>query len=144
MIKNKIITVLAFPIAILVLWIADLSIRTALMPEVTVRIAGYDPRDIISGHYIAYTIDWEETDCTQFAGRVCPEDEFKNYALNEYWGDQYRFYIPESKAKELDKMFRNRRAEHNFDIIYKYTPGFPPLAKELLIDGKPWQETIIK
>ena len=39
-------------------------------------------------------------------------------------------------------MFRNGRGNHVFEIVYKYRSGVKPLAKDLLIDGKPWQEVI--
>lgn len=141
--KNKIITALAFPIAVLLAWVLFLTIKVATMPEVTVRIAGYDPRDLLSGHYIAYTIDWENTDCSQFKNNTCPEEEFAKYSINAYWGDQYRFYIPEKYAAKLDRLFRINREKHTFEVIYKYSSGISPVARELLIDGKPWQETII-
>lgn len=142
--KIKIITALVFPIAILLLWISILIIKVLTMPEVTLRIAGYDPRDLIGGHYIAYTIDWENTDCTQFDENKCPIDEFKYFARQEYWGEQYRFYIPEKYAAKLDRLFRFNRENHIFEIIYKFKSGLSPIARQLLIDGKPWQEAVNK
>lgn len=140
--KLKIIAALTFPILVLVLWVISLTVKSMALPEVTVRIGGYDPRDLLSGHYIAYTIDWEKTDCTQFNDNICPEKEFKDYAIKAYWGRQFRFYIPEQYADKLDNMFRYDRGKHVFEVVYKYAPGIKPLAKELLIDGKPWQEVI--
>jgi len=140
--KNRIIAALAFPVAVLLTWILLLTAKVLSMPEVTVRIAGYDPRDLIGGHYIAYTIDWENTDCTQFDESKCPIDAFKAFARQEYWGEQHRFYIPEEYAAELDKLFRLDREKYVFEIIYKFKPGLRPIARQLLIDGRPWQETI--
>lgn len=140
--KVKIIAALTFPILVLGLWVIFLTIKNMTLPEVTVRIAGYDPRDLLSGHYIAYTIDWAKTDCSQFENKICPEEEFKSYARKAFWGRQFRFYIPEQNAQELDNMFRNARGNHTFEVVYKYTSGIKPLAKELLIDGQPWREVI--
>jgi len=141
--KIKIITALSLPIVALLLWTATLCVKYLTMPEVVVRIGGYDPRDLIGGHYIAYTIDWEKTDCTQFKGSKCPEKEFANHSINSRWGEQHRFYIPEQYAEKLDNMFRRGSGNHIFEVVYKYASGIKPLAKELRIDGKPWQETII-
>lgn len=140
--KYKIIAALAFPVVCLLIWTLFLTAKFLTMPEVTVRIAGYDPRDLIGGHYIAYTIDWKNTDCAQFAENKCPEEEFSAFARKEYWGEQHRFYIPEEYAEELDKLFRFNRENHIFEIIYKYNSGLQPIAKELTIDGKPWKDTI--
>ena len=140
--KIKIIAALTFPILVLGLWVIFLTVKSITLPEVTVRITGYDPRDLLSGHYIAYTIDWAKTDCGQFENKICPEKEFKNYAVRAFWGRQFRFYIPEQYAKQLDDMFRNGRGNHVFEVVYKYRSGVKPLAKDLLIDGKPWQEVI--
>ena len=140
--KLKIIAALTFPILVLVLWVIFLTVKSMMLPEVTVRIGGYDPRDLLSGHYIAYTIDWAKTDCSQFEDKICPEKEFKSYATKAFWGRQFRFYIPEQYAHELDTMFRNGSGNHVFEVVYKYAPGVKPLAKDLLIDGKPWQEVI--
>lgn len=143
--KNKIITALAFPVAVLLAWVLFLTVKVATMPEVTVRIAGYDPRDLLSGHYIAYTIDWDKTDCGQFQNNICPREEFGKHSVTDYWGwgEQHRFYIPEEYAEKLDRLFRINREKHTFEVIYKYSSGISPVARELLIDGKPWQQTII-
>ena len=140
--KIKIITALSTPIIALFLWVVVLCAKYMLMPEIIVTIGGYDPRDLISGHYIAYTIDWDNTNCTQFSDGKCPKEEFANHSINARWGEQHRFYIPERHAERLDKMFRFEGRNHKFEVVYKYAPGIKPLAKELRIDGKPWQENI--
>ena len=141
--KVKIITALTLPIVCLLLWVAVLCAKYFMMPEVVVRIGGYDPRDLLGGHYIAYTIDWDNTDCAQFSGGKCPKEDFANHSINSRWGEQHRFYIPEEHAQKLDDMFRRSGGNYTFEIVYKYASGITPLAKELRIDGKPWQETII-
>ena len=140
--KIQIIAALTFPILMLVLWVIFLTVKSLTLPEVRVSITGYDPRDLLSGHYIAYTIDWENTDCTQFENKICPREEFRNYALKAYWGQQFRFYVPEQYASKLDDMFRYQRGNHKFEVIYKYRSGIKPMAKDLLIDGRPWKQII--
>ena len=140
--KIKIIAALTFPILVLVLWVLFLTVKSIALPEVKVRIGGYDPRDLLYGHYIAYTIDWANTDCSQFSDKTCPIKEFESYAQKALWGKQFRFYVPEQNAQELDNMFRNARGNHTFEVVYKYASGIKPLAKELLIDGQPWREVI--
>ena len=139
---NKRVLMLLFfiPLVILAAWSEWLYMQRASGTEVKVAISGYDPRDLLSGHYIQYTIDWDHTDCSQFANGVCPEGEFCKEAR---WGRQCRFYIPEKNAKELDRMFRKRnRTDTVFEVIYSYHKGREPIAKQLLINGKDWRESM--
>ncbi len=134
---------IAAPVILLaVLTIVMAVLRTSL-PEVTLRISGYDPRDLLSGHYIVYTIDWDNTDCKQFKDRRCPVSEFRQHGIHGMWGNNHRFYIPEKYAAELDRLFRNRNTDDNvFEVVYSYAEGFKPIAKQLLINGKDWRETV--
>ena len=128
------------PLIVLVLWTAHLAYRRDTGREVKVAVQGYDPRDLLSGHYIQYQIDWQKTDCTQFIGNVCPENDFCKDAT---WGRQCRFYVPEQAAPELDVLFRRFRwGEDNlaFEVVYSYQEGKQAIAKQLLINGKDWRE----
>ncbi len=101
-------------------------------PEVILRIQGFDPRDLLSGHYISYQIDWQNSDCTQFENNKCPKENFETVSQ--------RFYIPEKYAYELDKRFRQADFNNDvFEIIYAYSPRFLPIAKRLLINGQNWE-----
>ena len=141
--NKKILALLLFaPLIALFAWTASLYVRQATGRDVIVAIQGYDPRDLLSGHYIQYTIDWNRTDCGQFFNGVCPRKEFCKEAR---WGRQCRFYIPEANAKELDSLFRRRdTTDRGFEVIYSYKKGGNPLAKQLLINGKDWRESLKK
>ena len=136
--KKLWIAALALPWVCLLVWTLSLTVQRFRGSEVTVRVMGYDPRDLLSGHYIAYEIDWEHTDCTQFANGICPQEEFCKEAR---WGRQCRFYVPETQAQRLDKLFR-QSGENRFEVIYAYKPGQTPIAKQLLINGKDWQNQL--
>lgn len=141
---NKKILALVFsiPFFVLLLWTIWLYAQQATGKEVRVFITGYDPRDLLSGHYIQYTIDWDRTDCSQFAEAVCPQEEF---CKQSRYGRQCRFYIPEKNAKELDKLFwRRNTTDMVFEVVYSYHKGIEPLAKKLLINGKDWRESLEK
>jgi hypothetical protein len=121
-------------------WTAWLYAQKTNGKEVKVAITGYDPRDLLSGHYIQYTIDWEKTDCSQFAGKICPRDEF---CKQKKWGRECRFYIPEANAKQLNTLFLQRNStDMVFEVVYSYNKGFEPLAKQLLINGQDWHYSI--
>jgi len=140
--KKFLILALSFPFIALIVWTISLYIQQSTGTEIKVAIMGYDPRDLLSGHYIRYTIDWEKTDCSQFPNGICPKDEFRKQSRFE---NQCRFYIPERHAEKLDRLFRRRNnTTMIFEVIYSYQAGREPLAKKLLINGKDWRESLKK
>ena len=137
--KNKLLTIgLAAPFVVLLAWTLSLTFTRASGREVKVVIAGYDPRDLLSGRFVSYSIDWDETDCGQFAGGQCPENEF---CENAKWGRQCRFYVDERKADDLNQLLSGS-VGHRIEVIYAYTPGKKPIAKQLLVDGEKWGEEV--
>ena len=151
---NKKIFIFILPLICLIAWTGFLTYQQKNGQEVKVRITGYDPTDILSGHYIAYQIDWEKTDCNQFADRVCPKDNFckrNKLAKIVSWGAPCRFYVPEKYAQQLDETFRKSMTnflsddtiqKDIFEVVYSYQEGKDPIAKELLINGKDWRKSI--
>lgn len=139
--KTKILAVcFTLPFVCLVVWTLCLTWQRNHGTEVKVAVMGYDPRDLLSGHYIQYQIDWDKTDCTQFENNICPKE---NFCREGRWGRQCRFYVPEEYAKQLDELFRKRNnPQTTFEVIYSYTPGQGAMAKELLIGGKNWRESV--
>ena len=99
--------------------------QIAMGVEVKVRIQGYDPRDLLAGHYIRYSIDWSKTDCAQFPDKICPQKEFEQ---------SYTFYVPQELAQDLEKEIQN--TQNQAEIVFAYQKGRQPLALKLLINGK--------
>ena len=128
----------ALPLVALMIWTAGLYVQRHSGQDVRVRVTGYDPRDLLSGHYIQYQIDWKNTDCVQFENQVCPDEKY--FCKKARWGTQCRFYIPEKEAPRLDNLFRNRnKTEDVFEVVYSYRPGHKAMAKQLLINGADWR-----
>lgn len=125
------VAALAFPWICLGVWVIWLSIGFVSGKEVVVVVGGYDPRDLLSGRYIQYQIDWNETDCAQFPSGVCPKEEFCGVC---------RFYVSEARAGELDELLRF--GERRFEVVYSYRPEEEPVAKRLLIDGMEWRQVV--
>ena len=139
--KTKILAVcFTLPFVCLVLWTLHLAWQRSHGTEVKVAVMGYDPRDLFSGHYIQYQIDWGKTDCSQFPDNICPKE---NFCREARWGRQCRFYVPEEYAKQLDNLFRKRNdTDMKFEVVYSYTPGQGAMATQLLINGKDWLESV--
>ncbi len=145
--NNKIYLLFLFvaPLLCLMAWTGSLYMQRSNGVDIKVAVTGYDPRDLLSGHYISYTIDWDKTDCSQFPDGVCRADEFCDGFFKErtFWGinRQCRFYVPEQYARSLDTLFRNRNNEDMvFEVIYSYSKGHKAIAKQLLINGKDWHD----
>ncbi len=119
------------PMLILLGQVIYLTLWAQTAQMVTVSIDGYDPRSLLSGHYIDYRVNWEQTDCTQFADNRCPREDFR------YVSDRY--YLPQWAATRIDKM-RIISDNARFDIVFAYKKGQTPSAKQLLINGQPWQD----
>ena len=139
--KNIFAVILIVPLICLMCWTGVLFMDRQSGQEVRVSIQGYDPRDLLSGHYIQYQINWDKTDCSQFEDGVCPQDEF---CMQATWGRQCRFYVPENDAAELDRLFAESRfgKSNNFEVVYSYKKGRKPIAKQLLINGDDWRKSI--
>ena len=75
--KNWALPALAFPIVVLLIWTAGLQYLSLTAPRVMVTVEGYDPRSLISGHYLELQPDWTRTDCKTFGGQTCPKDKFE-------------------------------------------------------------------
>ncbi len=98
--------------------------------EVVLPITGYDPRNLLSGHYIEFQIDWSNANCQQADWHgSCPKGDFRG--VN-------RYYVPENKAHELERLINNNRFMS--EIVFAYKTGKRPVAKDLLIDGEPWNQ----
>jgi len=127
--KYGYIGLVLLPVFILLTWVATLEVQIHQGREVVVRLRGYDPRDLLSGHYISYMLDWAETDCTQFEDGVCPQGDFD-------WSG--RFYVDEDKAPALDKLVRDEN--NTAEMVFSYRKGMKPLALNLLVNGESWEK----
>lgn len=139
--KNKLLLfILLIPVICLFVWNCFLWYDKDSGTEITVRISGYDPRDLLSGHYIRYRIDWDNTDLKQFENKPFTRPEFLT-SMNK---NSYRFYVSEKHAKYLDKilMESNNMKEKDkkiVEVVYSYKKGKHPIAKQLLINGQSYK-----
>ncbi len=117
--------------AVLLGWTTFLTVRVTTEPTVIVAIRGYDPVDLLSGHFLRYEFDWGQTDCAQFEQHRCPIYEFDRKVVR-------RFYVPEKDVSRLDKVFNS--GVHQFEIMFSYRKGRTPIAMDLLIDGQKWSK----
>lgn len=128
--KKVLIILLFFPLAALTVWTGWLGTTRGLRQAVELPIQGYDPRDLLSGHYLSYQIDWEHANCAQFEKGVCPVDDFPK---------AMRFYVPEHQAKRLETLIFKRDPMTIFSMVFAYKPHAYPIAKQMRINGFDWE-----
>lgn len=130
--NKKILSVLlAVPVVFFICWIGYLKISEINAPTYVIAVRGYDPRDLLSGHYLNLRLDWDNTDCEQFGEKRCPVEKF-NYL--------YRFYVPEHDAPILEKILM--RQEATAALTFVWPDKRIPRIKDLQINSKPWQESV--
>ncbi len=131
--------------------------------EIVLPIRGFDPRDLLSGHYLLYRIDYGiKTQCAnkgktieKNAAAICLKPEKKlhigaspppNCSLfvrgtcknNRFTSGLERFYIPLEHAKTLEDKVRDRHGE----LVLSISEDGEAAVKDLLIDGKNWKRFI--
>ena len=128
---NKIKTfILLIPFIVLCCWVMYYAHFVKSATEVVLPITGYDPRNLLSGHYIEFQIDWARANCHQAGWHgTCPKSDFKG--IN-------RYYVPEVRAHDLERFINN--SQYDTEIVFAYKKGSRPIVKELLIDGKFWED----
>ena len=77
---------LALPVIFLAVWAASVEYKIKHAQEITIRAEGFDPRSLISGHYLSLRLNWQETDCRQFSDNLCHPSRFQSV---------YNYYLPE-------------------------------------------------
>jgi uncharacterized membrane-anchored protein len=146
--------VLLFPIVILLALTAYKRHILLSGQEVILPISGYDPRDLISGHYLRYRVEYgipdicygEKNDSQSVF--ICLEKKISSIIQpgnckivihgfcenSQFYAGIEKFYIPESQAKSLEELIRSKKAS----IVISVTTDGTAQVKDLLIDGKSW------
>jgi len=131
---------------------AGLVVRAELLrasgPVFHVAIAGYDPRDLLQGHYLRYRLQWPadgECDgatcclCLQTSGvhtkvECGVADKTCDAQLSRQMVDQGReFFIQEDVGPALEQAIRRGQGV----IVLNVTPHGQVRVHELFIDGVP-------
>ena len=162
--NTRLIISLAIPILAILLSIGKYEYQVRSGEEWKFEIGGYDPRDLLKGHYLTYRIlfdrdEKEKNSCDKndeiLDCCLCLQRETSKVKtmwcetaakrcdgmINEKFLPRLRkFYIPENRGKSLENLVRSRKAE----ILLSIHPSGDPNVKELLIDGEPWKQAVQK
>lgn len=152
---KKLIAALAIPcIALLAMALYNQRILSGY-PEHEFEIEGYDPRDLLAGHYLRFTIKYDiDTTCEQdkyIDVQICVSPTKRMITDGNMQGcnqwinatcyknrvnDQLnRFYVPEDKATHLENLIRGKKASVKIAVGQGNA-----VIKDLLIDGFSWKK----
>lgn len=148
---------LAIPFIAMIALIMQNEINFRKYKEYRLQITGYDPVNVLTGHYLSFRYDWPKgikNTCEQgdecfacFNGaRENPDITFvptkeieacdATLILENGQPDHnlMEYHIPETQASTLDSMLRNRTAKFEVGIVAY--PDHNGQLKDLYIDGK--------
>ena len=131
--KRLYMAAVIFPILTLAGWVGFLQYSLWHQPRVQIAVSGYDPRNLLSGHYLSLQLDWDKTDCRQFSGAVCPQERFR---------DRYVYYVPETDARALERLIAE--GKHRIELRFAFPAEGEPRIVDLWLDGEPWQNKLTK
>lgn len=154
--KKGVLLALIVPVIALALLVGYKKYTLSIGKEITLPIAAYDPRDLLSGHYLIYTINYgvkgvckntsygqkkfgyiclstrnfsyrSPSNCKLLVKGVCNGERFE--------AGVERYYIPEKEAKKLECLVRSNKAS----IVLSVLANGKAQVKDLLINGTSWK-----
>ncbi len=117
----KIKILLALPIIVLFCWVSALQLSRSTAEKIVLPVSGYDPRDLLSGHYLAVQVRYPE-----------------NSPYKDCCNNIRRFYVPENKARILERALNS--ANVHAEMVIAVPKYGNPAPVDLLLNGKPWTE----
>ena len=166
--KYLLIAAVVFPIVVLLGLMLSKQVRLSQGSQVILPIEGFDPRDLLSGHYLTYRINYGASpDCSRVQGGgqklyACLSEEFgpENFYRARFIGqddmadsgcslfiagrcENGRF------AAGIEKFYIPEQYARPLDravrsgkgkIVLKVSGSGAAAIQDLLIDGKSWRE----
>ena len=161
--RNLIRIALVLPLVVIVLAIARAELFLRQSAEFTLPIGGYDPRDLLHGHYLQFrlVLDAEHTEereaCDAGKEACCwcltrTQDtpaaraeramcrtarELCDGALPLSAAERaFRFYVPEAQARSLERELMDARAADNAYATFALDQNGEARVRELTLAGK--------
>lgn len=164
--KSLFIMALLIPIGLLLSNVIHKQVQLSYGKTVSLSVQGFDPRDLLSGHYLVYDVLYNSDDscadlkpspqqklamCLSPHHILSPLDDLSprcdvflqghcdcHRDRGCFKAGIERFYIPDDHALELDKAMRTKGGE----LVISVNRKGEAAIKELMIDGKSWREYV--
>lgn len=150
------------PIVFLVLGIVRAELQLSRSQRWVFEVEGYDPRDLLQGHYLSYRIHFDEGAaigvCDEHLGVECclclhatasgvpPKVQRATceYALRScdgalqtrYLPNLQRYYVPEANANALSARLLDAERAHRAQVVLAIDHQGKPAVADMLIDGQ--------
>jgi len=159
--KTKIL--LFLPVFVLLGWTLSVQSMIAEGTKLDLPVRGYDPRDILAGHYLSVSVDYDSfpSECenedrhirwkkqTAYfcagSGRIVLERDaecgvfIKGYCgYKRFYDDISRFYVSEKTAGKLERAIRNN--ENNPMLRLSVTQDGRAFPVDLILQGMSYKE----
>jgi hypothetical protein len=162
--RRLLLVAVIFPILGLLALIgrAELNLHSGLPWEL--KISGYDPRDLLSGHYLRYQyqFEWSRVPSCGSAETIDPAcclclqpkpasrepivrsvrceavDGCLSWLRGSDVAGEQRYFVPDARAAELEQALR----DHDASLRVSITDDGTLAVDTLLLDGVPWQDQL--
>jgi uncharacterized membrane-anchored protein len=163
----RLVVALLLPLVALVLLIVRAELVLKQGRRWTVAITGYDPRDLIRGHYLQFRLKWKPASSLD---EQCPSTSEDCYlCLERQGGDTsarpeptmrrvysyqtkqcdsafpaateenlHKYFIPEDKGAVLERAIREKEAS----LVLAVSATGEVVIKDLLLNDEPWIQAI--
>jgi hypothetical protein len=161
--KHFVILAVTLPLLVIAIGIAKSEYQLN-QPEWRFSIRGYDPRDLLRGQYLNYSIDFQEeytstcgpsSDCClclmrngisnppRVIRKSCPEAKAcDGFIKVQYLETLNQFYIPEDKASEYEGLLRESAQSGQARILLSVDGNGVPAVKEIELNGVPIERAV--
>jgi len=165
MINKKILVAVLIPFLLLCLLIVRAEIHIQQGREWTFHVQGYDPRDLLRGHYLRFNLRYNWVDgksqcesahdcclCLSDIGEVVPtvaktncevaQNQCDGYIHGDFERSLNRYYIPENQAAQAEQILRDARANNDAYLSLSINSRGVPQITDMIIDGESLNELI--
>ncbi len=165
--RNLLIAALLLPLLVIALGIVRAEQHLAHSTSWLFEVDGYDPRDLLRGHYIQFRLDLHE----EAALEACDDDQSDRCCLcltstgahkpprvqrstcaraqaqcegvlqTRYLSELRRYYIPEEEAWKLEQQFRDAARDNKALLQVAIDESGKPQIQSLLVNGEQIRHT---
>ncbi len=160
--RNWLAIAVGLPVLVLAFGIVRAERHLASATRWSFDVTGYDPRDLLRGHYLQYRLDLHEQEALEscaddFGERCClcldaaasnqppvvrrascelARQRCDGVLKTRYLSELTRYYIPEERAQELTQVFQDAAREHQTKLVVAIDESGKPQIDALLVDGR--------
>jgi hypothetical protein len=162
--KRMVIVAVSLPLLVIAFGIMKSEYQLN-QPEWRFSIKGYDPRDLLRGRYLNYSIDFQEefpAACDTFSADCClcltrrgianppgvtrmlcgEAKACDGFIAVQYLRTLNQYYIPEAKASEYERLLQDKASSGAAEIILSVDNNGVPSVKQIEIDKIPIERAV--